>query len=430
MARGIADMPEGELRGVKMRDKKRFCAIVVALLLTMSVVPGYAATTQEKISDAQTQKKSTESTLEDTKSKIAVLESKKNQSESYLSDLSQQLAELQASLEQLQSDYEVKQQELEQVQQELEEAKEQEFKQYEDMKLRIQYMYENSGSGYIDMLFSSENFGDFLSCAQNMAEINKYDRNMLDDYKTAKEQVQEKEEKVVAEQQKIASLQAESTEKQEQVQEIYQATYIQMREYTENLGSAQSEANSLLAQISVQEENITQLMVQAKNEEVERQQREAERKEAAQNAARRQSTADGSTTSQNNNGSSSGSGNAKSGNQKNNNTNNTAAAPSGNSSNTQASGTYLGRFKLTAYCNCKICTGKWAGGLTASGTTPTAGRTIAMAGLPFGTQLLINGQVYTVEDRGTQYGHVDVFTATHSQALSFGLQYADVYRLN
>lgn len=414
-----------------MRDKKRFCAIVVALLLTMSVVPGYAATTQEKISDAQTQKKSTESTLEDTKSKIAVLESKKNQSESYLSDLSQQLTELQESLERLRSDSEVKQQELEQVQQELEEAREQESKQYEDMKLRIQYMYENSGSGYIDMLFSSENFGDFLSCAQNMAEINKYDRNMLDDYKAAKEQVQEKEDKVVAEQQKIASLQAESTEKQEQVQEIYQATYIQMREYTENLGSAQSEANNLLAQISAQEENITQLMVQAKSEEVERQQREAEKKEAAQNAARQQSVSNSSTAGRNNSGSSTGTSNTKPSSQKNNNTNN-AVTPSGNSSNTntQASGTYLGRFKLTAYCNCEICTGKWAGGLTASGTTPTAGRTIAMAGLPFGTQLLINGQVYTVEDRGTQYGHVDVFTATHSQALSFGLQYADVYRLN
>lgn len=53
-----------------------------------------------------------------------------------------------------------------------------------------------------------------------------------------------------------------------------------------------------------------------------------------------------------------------------------------------------------------------------------------MAGLPFGTKLLINGNVYVVEDRGTSYGHVDIFFNTHSEALAFGRQYADVYRLN
>ena len=52
-----------------------------------------------------------------------------------------------------------------------------------------------------------------------------------------------------------------------------------------------------------------------------------------------------------------------------------------------------------------------------------------MAGVPFGTQLLINGNVYTVEDLGTPYGHVDIYCDSHSEALSFGLQSADVYQV-
>ena len=92
-------------------------------------------------------------------------------------------------------------------------------------------------------------------------------------------------------------------------------------------------------------------------------------------------------------------------------------------------GTYLGNFKLTGYCNCAQCCGT-AGNQTASGTWPSAGRTVAMAGVPFGTQLLINGTVYTVEDLGTPYGHVDIFFSSHQEALNFGLQYADVYRLS
>ena len=90
-------------------------------------------------------------------------------------------------------------------------------------------------------------------------------------------------------------------------------------------------------------------------------------------------------------------------------------------------GQYLGKFKLTAYCNCPICCGKWSGGPTASGTEPTQGRTVAIAGLPFGTNLNIGGQVFTVEDRGTPYGHVDVYMNSHDEANVFGVQYADVF---
>lgn len=98
-------------------------------------------------------------------------------------------------------------------------------------------------------------------------------------------------------------------------------------------------------------------------------------------------------------------------------------------SSDSSQGKYLGNFTLTAYCNCAQCCGT-AGNLTASGTVPTAGRTVAMAGVPFGTQLLINGTVYTVEDLGTPYGHVDIYFDNHSDALSFGLQTAEVYQLN
>lgn len=88
--------------------------------------------------------------------------------------------------------------------------------------------------------------------------------------------------------------------------------------------------------------------------------------------------------------------------------------------------TYLGRFKITAYCACVHCCGK-TDGITASGARATAGRTVAMYGLPLGTKLKINGQIYVVEDRGTPYGHIDMYFDTHEQAIQFGVQYADVY---
>lgn len=96
---------------------------------------------------------------------------------------------------------------------------------------------------------------------------------------------------------------------------------------------------------------------------------------------------------------------------------------------TSGSGTTsLGTYSLTAYCNCSKCCGQWAGGKTASGTTPTQGRTVACNSLPFGTKISINGNIYTVEDTGNMGGNViDIYFNSHSEALQFGRRSAKVF---
>lgn len=97
-------------------------------------------------------------------------------------------------------------------------------------------------------------------------------------------------------------------------------------------------------------------------------------------------------------------------------------------SSTSTSSTSLGTYSLTAYCNCSQCCGKWAGGKTASGTTPTQGRTVACNSLLMGTKISINGHIYTVEDTGNMGNNViDIYFNSHSEALKFGRQSAQVY---
>ena len=88
----------------------------------------------------------------------------------------------------------------------------------------------------------------------------------------------------------------------------------------------------------------------------------------------------------------------------------------------------IGTYKLTAYCACSKCCGKWAGGNTSSGTVPTQGRTVACNTLPAGTKVNINGHDYIVEDTGNMKGNViDIFFNSHQEALNFGVQYAEVF---
>ena len=90
----------------------------------------------------------------------------------------------------------------------------------------------------------------------------------------------------------------------------------------------------------------------------------------------------------------------------------------------------LGVYKITAYCPCAHCCGK-STGITASGTKATAGRTIAAdtSVLPFGTEVVIDGHTYTVEDRGgaIKSNKIDIFFNSHQEALNFGVKYIEVF---
>lgn len=92
---------------------------------------------------------------------------------------------------------------------------------------------------------------------------------------------------------------------------------------------------------------------------------------------------------------------------------------------------YIGTYLTTGYCPCAKCCGK-SNGITASGTVAAANHTIAAdtSILPFGTQVVINGQVYTVEDRGSAIrgGRIDIFFTSHQEALNYGKRYVSVYR--
>lgn len=95
-------------------------------------------------------------------------------------------------------------------------------------------------------------------------------------------------------------------------------------------------------------------------------------------------------------------------------------------------GKSLGKFVITAYCTCRICCGVYSGGnRTASGTVPTTNRTIAVdtSVIPFGTRVVINGQIYVAEDRGgaIKGKRIDMFFYTHKEALRWGRRTMEVY---
>ena len=405
-----------------MRFKKIF-AMLLTGIMTVSM-PGavFAASTEEQIADVQAQKEAAQAELAQQQSDMASLESKKQELESYLEELNAQYTDLTNSVSELGIQAAEKEEELKTLNTQLEEAKATADKQYQDMKKRIVYMYENGSASMLELLLSSEDLAQFLNRAENIAQISQYDRDMLAKYKALQADIKAQEEQAEEEAQNINELLAEKSAKQQEVQALTASTNENIQSYIYQISASQDEISALNTQISNADSSIYSLLQAA---EAEKAAKEAQAAQEAEAAA--QSPDDGGNYGTEESYNDYSESESDSNQDADDSSESSDSSSEGSSSSSQ--GTYLGTFTLTAYCNCAQCCGT-AGNLTASGTVPTAGRTVAMAGVPFGTQLLINGNVYTVEDLGTPYGHVDIYFNSHSEALAFGLQSAEVYRLN
>ena len=94
----------------------------------------------------------------------------------------------------------------------------------------------------------------------------------------------------------------------------------------------------------------------------------------------------------------------------------------------------MGEFKLTAYCPCESCSGKWQR-QTYSGKTATAGRTIAVdrSVIDIGSKVKIGDHIYIAEDigGGVKGDHIDIFFDSHEEVKAFndgkGIKYTNVW---
>ncbi len=417
-------------RLLMQKKTKKVFALAVAGVLAFSV-PCYANTTDDEIASVTIINENTQQDLIDVQERLAALEEQKGNTENYLSELSAQLSDLSLGLDELQKNYEGKLQEIEIIQQELAVSRENEQTQYENMKLRIQYIYEESvNNNALESLFSAGSFADFLNRAEQISELNKYDREMLVSYNNIVKEIEEKEQRLLQEKADIEQIQQQMQEQQNAITVIYEDSYRELEACLIEIQNSENAQSELVEQIRQQEELLDSLAAKKFAEEEEaRRQKEAEEaamREAAEqaNQAAIEAQKQQEAASQPQTPETSGTTEAVE----------TPSAPSTPSTDNSTSGnmTYLGNFTLTAYCSCAKCCGKWAqyAGLTASGAYCQEGVTVAMGGVPFGTKLSINGHIYTVQDRGTPYGHVDIYFASHEAACAFGLQYADVYQVN
>lgn len=236
-------------------NKRILCLVMAAVIGFGSVGQVLAASSSE----VQKQQTETRNKLNQINKDIDAIESKKNQVRAQLSSLNAELVDTLLTLEVLEADLKRKQEEIDQAQKDYEKFKELEEQQYAAMKLRIQYMYEKGGSGYITMLIEAESISDLLNKADFVQEVSAYDDEKLTEYEETKEKVAET--KVILEEEQAELQEVEEAQQiyKKQLDSKIASAKTKVANFETELANAQKKAKEYQSTIAKQTALITQL---------------------------------------------------------------------------------------------------------------------------------------------------------------------------
>lgn len=220
--------------------------------------------TQDEIDKTQDEINKTRQEIESTRNKQQKLEEAKASMEAYLKELNNQYASIEEEIQDLNRQIEEKKEEIEQAQAELEEAKQVEEQQYEDMKTRIEYMYENAQNNFFTILLEEGNFAAALNKANYAASIAAYDRQMMDNYVAQKEAIAEKEAQLQGEKEALDELHASVVAKQEEVSALAKSTSGKIGQHVNAIAAAQADLNGKNDTLENQKEMLAELIAEKK----------------------------------------------------------------------------------------------------------------------------------------------------------------------
>lgn len=223
--------------------KKLLYTISICLVLAIGVFAGASHSVsagsksyQAEIDAAKAKKKEMEERQKELEKKLEELKQQKEDMNAYIENMDKQYMELMYNIDELEieiSDLEVT---LEETKQMLAEAKAREEEQYDTMKKRIKYLYENGETDFLDIFFGTGSLTDMLNEMEYRAAITAYDNGLLERYNATKLQVQETEALLIARLEEMNALKESREFELAQVEEIIQAKAAELEALAASIG--------------------------------------------------------------------------------------------------------------------------------------------------------------------------------------------------
>jgi len=240
---------------------KRIWAGVLAAVLCCSMQT-FATETELKKQQTETKKQ-----LEAINKQMKEIERQRDAILEEIQALDSELVDLMLNLELLEADILRKEEELAKAQGAYEAAKAREEVQYEAMKLRIQYIYEEGNMDYLSLLLKAESFGDFLNKADFSREIQKKDKELLTAYQEIKTEVELLLLDLELEMADMEALRGEYEEAKAMTEAALQEKQAQEEDYESRLTNAKQKAREYKNQIEAQAVQIRKLEEERRKQE-------------------------------------------------------------------------------------------------------------------------------------------------------------------
>lgn len=252
-----------------IRTKRWLGFLLAAMMLVLTPCSVIADTTESlneqiendsaALHDAQDEKEKLQNNLEAAQALKKSLQEAKDELAGHVVELDNEMSQVTMKLFEVEQLLETKEAEHKQTEIRLAEAKENIEKQYEDMKIRIQFMYEHGSMSFLEILLSCSSFSEMLNKAEYIEQVSAYDRQMLDQYEETKVRVEALEKELSDQKQILKTVRADVQKQQDEMQGLIDEKQEEIKEYQTDIANKEKAIKEYEDMIAAQDDIISAL---------------------------------------------------------------------------------------------------------------------------------------------------------------------------
>ena len=238
------------------------------------------ASAASPISEAERQKKEAEERYEAVNGEAEDLEKKKGEAAVQAGQLDKELTDLLTDMDLLETDMSDMTRQIEKEEEEYQKAEEKRKRQYEILKKRIQYIYEEGDVTYLDILLKAKTIGDVINGNEYFQQLYEYDRKLITEYEKTKNDALGRKEVLEERQSELQSLKQEYGVREKKLRTMITKKRADESDFDRRLRAAKAEAGSQAEIIRKRTEEIR--LLQKEEERKREEERRAEEKRRAE----------------------------------------------------------------------------------------------------------------------------------------------------
>ena len=231
---------------------KRIFKVILSITLIMAMTVttfGSVSSEKGKLSDLQNQKQQNANKKEE-------LQQSKAKAQSYIEEIDKKLTKLSTDIYNTEQKLGKTQENIKKTEKKLKKAQESVKGQYADMKLRIQYMYENGDTQLLDLILNSSSITEFLNKAEYISELSQYDRKMLQKLKNTRQEIADSKKSLEKDEKSLVTMQTKQKADKQELEGTIASKKSELAGYEDLLEQNEASGAALDEEIKKQEEKV------------------------------------------------------------------------------------------------------------------------------------------------------------------------------